>query len=252
MAKKNEIRKYDANILSNIGKEGEMLSLTDLWKAAGSVESKAPKHWLGNEQTKGFIHALSKFLKVTDSYLIKIKRGKSGGSYGHKQIALEYAQYLDQDLGVLVNEVFFQRIEEENNPDLAIDRGIRGYKRQGRTDKWIAKRLEGKGIRNTFTSILAAHGCGKEGYRNCTNAIYQPLFGGTSNVVRQKYGIEKSKSIRDNLPMLELQAISFSEALASDDIEKNDRHGDAQCEVSARNAANVVKDALMKYKRISI
>ena len=34
MKKKAEIKKYDTNILENIGRDGDLLSLTDLWKAA--------------------------------------------------------------------------------------------------------------------------------------------------------------------------------------------------------------------------
>jgi len=36
-----------------------------------------------------------------------------------------------------VNEVFFQRLEEEKNPDLIVDRAIATYKRKGKDDKWI-------------------------------------------------------------------------------------------------------------------
>lgn len=116
--KKNDVKKEVAlfnqekrELIDRINCSADMISLTDLWKEAGSIESKAPKHWLGNDQTKGFLHALCKFQKVTENYLLKIKRGKGGGTYAHKQIALEYAQYLDERLGILVNEVFFQRVE---------------------------------------------------------------------------------------------------------------------------------------------
>ena len=95
-----------------------MISLTDLWKAAGNPKNKEPKYWLRNDQTVGFISALSRFLKVSENHLIRVKRGKSGGTYAHAQVALEYCQYLDPKLAVAVNEVFFERVEEEKNPDL--------------------------------------------------------------------------------------------------------------------------------------
>ena len=46
MRKKAEIKKYDANVLDTIGKDGDLLSLTDLWKIAGSPKSKNPNDWL--------------------------------------------------------------------------------------------------------------------------------------------------------------------------------------------------------------
>lgn len=218
---KKEIRKYDANILENIGREGDLLSLTDLWRAAGSPITKAPKYWLDQEQTKGFIQATGRILKVTQNYLLKVKRGKSGGSYGHKQIALEYAQYLDQELGVIVNETFFQRLEEEKNPDLIGQRYLKAYQKKGKSADWTAQRLKSISTRNTFTRTLAAHGVTGEGFRDCTNAVYEPLYGGTANVIRMKKGLDKNQSIRDNMSKVELAAVDLIEALASDEIEKN-------------------------------
>lgn len=52
MKKKAEIKKYDANILENIGRDGDLLSLTDLWKIAGSPQGKEPAQWLRQEVTQ--------------------------------------------------------------------------------------------------------------------------------------------------------------------------------------------------------
>jgi hypothetical protein len=95
-----------------------------------------------NPTGANFYHQLvrvaSRILNIGISDIIKSKRGKGGGTYGHKQIAVEYAQYLDEHLAVLVNEVFFQRIEEEKNPDLIADRAIATYK-SGRRRDFIRK-----------------------------------------------------------------------------------------------------------------
>jgi len=45
---------------------------------------EAPKHWTGNEQTKGSINALSKFLKVTNSYLSRSIKLWSEPQHGRK------------------------------------------------------------------------------------------------------------------------------------------------------------------------
>lgn len=246
---KMEIRKYDANILESIGKDGDLLSLTDLWKAAGSPTTKAPKFWLDQEQTKGFIQATGRILKVTQNYLLKVKRGKSGGSYGHKQIALEYAQYLDQELGVIVNETFFQRLAEEKNPDLIGQRYLKAYQKRGKSADWTAQRLKSIGTRNTFTKTLASHGVTGEGFRDCTNAVYEPLYGGTANVIRMKKGLEKHQSIRDNMSKVELAAVDLIEALASDEIEKKSIQGNAGCEITTRRASRSVANALIEHKK---
>ncbi|MDR1182438.1 MAG: KilA-N domain-containing protein [Bacteroidales bacterium] len=236
--------------ISKIHHEGDMVSLTDLWKAAGSPSNKRPIDWQEKESTREFIDTLEDMFKSAKIALLKTKRGKTGGgTYGVKQIALAYAKWLDPKLHVLVNEVFFQRVAEEKNPDLIAERYIHTYKRKGKTDKWITERFEGRAARNMFTATLAEHKVVGEGFRDCTNAIYEPLFGGTTAAIREKYGIEKRKNIRDNLNMVQLAAIKFSETLASDDIEKNNRKGNVQCETASRRASVVVGQALMSYTR---
>ena len=238
-----------AKIIQNIHADNGMISLTDLWKEAGSIANKELKDWLRKESTESFINSLSRILKVEKSHLIKIKRGKGGGTWGHKQIAIEYAQYLDPKLAVLVNEIFFERVEEEKNPDLIVDRAIKSYQRHGKDQKWISTRMESKVKRNFFTQCLAQHGVNKDGFRNCTNAVYNGLFGGTTAVVREKKGLQPKDNIRDNLSITELAAISLSEALAMEDIENNNRRGSAQCELSTSNATRSVAKAILENRR---
>lgn len=249
--KRNAIKKYDANILNSIGRDKEMLSLTDLWKAAGSDPQKAPAKWKETEGAKGFIAATLRFLNIAKNDIMKTRRGKSGGSYAHIQIALEYAQYLDSELAVVVNENFIQRLEEEKNPDLIVDRYVATYKRKGKSDEWIAKRLKGKVRRNEFTSCLAAHGVEKDGFRNCTNAIYNPLFGGTTAVIRAKKNLPKSVSIRDNMSETELLTVEFAEHLSKLTIEKEKIYGDARCEMACSRSSKIIANALIEHKNYS-
>ena len=183
------------------------------------------------------------------SHIIKSKRGKGGGTYGIKHVVLEYAQYLDADLGVLVNEVFFQRVEEEKNPDLIVDRAINTYKRKGKNERWIAQRIQGKISRSAFTSTLASHGVEREGFRNCTNAIYSHLYGGGTNVIREKKNLPKTANIRDHMSIAELMAVGLAEALASEDIEKNDLRGNGKCELASGKASKIVAYAVMEHNK---
>lgn len=248
-APKMEICKYDANILESIGKDGDLLSLTDLWKAAGSPTSKDPAQWLRQDVTQQLLETASGILNMCQTHIIKTKRGKSGGSYSHKSIALAYAKYLDPALHVLVNEVFFQRLAEEKNPDLIGQRYLKAYQKKGKSADWTAQRLKSIGTRNTFTKTLAAHGVTGEGFRDCTNAVYEPLYGGTANVIRMKKGLEKNQSIRDNMSKVELSAVDLIEALASDEIERKDIRGNASCEITSRRASRTVANALIEHKK---
>ena len=241
--------KYDSSILEKIGRSGDMLSLTDLWKSAGSIENKDPRQWARLPETNKFIESACKFLNVGKSHIIKSSRGKGGGTFGVRQILLEYAQYLDSDLAVLVNENFFQRIEEEKNPDLIVDRAITTYKKRGYSDDWISKRLRGKGKRNEFTAVLQAHGVERDGFKNCTNAIYEPMFGGSTAVIREKKNLPVGVSIRDNLSDFELDAIYFAESLSKQTIQSGNIYGNGNCEIACRRASQSVANAIIGLRR---
>lgn len=247
----NEIKIYNESTkaLVNIHSDGEMISLTDLWREVGSPKNKEIKRWLESEPVNRFINTVSVLLKVGISDVIKIKRGKNGGTWGHKQIALEYAQYLDPKLAVMVNSVFFERIEEEKNPDKIAERYTKTYQKLGKSDKWINERFKGISTRNAFTKTLAAHKVEQEGFRNCTNNIYTPLFGGSTNVVREKKGLDKSQSIRDNLSAVELAAVGLAELLAMENIEKNNVIGSAKCEVVCFNSSKAVANAVIQSRK---
>ena len=251
MKKKNEVRKYNADVLDNIGKDGEMYSLNDLWAIAGSPENKDPRQWVRLPQALEFFQSAERILNVGKSHIIRTKRGKGGGTYGVKQVALEYAQYLDADLAVVVNEVFFQRIEEEKNPELIGKRYIEAYKRRGKSDDWIATRLKGIQTRNLFTDTLKSHKVIGLGYRNCTNAIYRPLFGGNASLIREKKNIvSTTTSTRDCMTRTELIAVELAESLATDHIEENNVIGNRKCEIVSENASRCVAGAINRFKRM--
>lgn len=244
------LKKQD--ILSNVKVENEMFSLTDLWKLAGSQNNKEPKFWLRQDGTVLLIETLSEMLKgdfKSPLKLVKIKRGNNGGTYAHKNIALAYAKYLDPKLHILVNEVFFERIEEEKNPDLAIERGMRGYEKRGMTPQWITKRLHAKGIRNEFTSTLKKHGVMGDGYQRCTNAMYLAFYGKDASGVREVKNLKKDANIRENMSSLELSAIALAESLAMEDIENNRRYGNEECAITSNNAARQISNSIFQYRK---
>ncbi|SCM83727.1 conserved hypothetical protein [uncultured Sporomusa sp.] len=85
------------------------MNLTSLWKAAGSQEVQKPKYWLTQDGTNEFISTIEKSEKVTQDYLLTTQRGRTGGTWAHRQIALAYAKYLSPELHMYVNQCFFER-----------------------------------------------------------------------------------------------------------------------------------------------
>jgi hypothetical protein len=231
-----------------IDKNGN-ICLTDLWKLAGKNSQATPAKWQETESAKSFIKAVARILNIAKNDVIKTKQGKGGSTFAHKQIALEYAQYLDPELAVAVNNTFFERLDEQQNPELAVDRALHDWKKQGKDDEWIRTRLRSKSQRYEFTGTLKEHGVTNKGpedngYRACTNAIYSPLFGGDTNLIRQKKNLPQRSSIRDNLGPVELAAVMLSEAVAADNIKNKSLKGNKdcvnECKVVSSNVANAV------------
>lgn len=93
---------YQGHIITD---KGEMLSLTDMWKAAGSDDARRPSDWLALSSTKEFREAVEATL-VAGNTGIQVKRGGrgvGGETFGHWQIGLAYAKYLSADFHMWCN-----------------------------------------------------------------------------------------------------------------------------------------------------
>lgn len=235
------------------------INLTNLWKACNDTSKRSPGAWKIQKESAAFIlHIASKELGVNYTNLCSLKngaqriffakQGKMGATLAHPVIALAYAKYLSHDLHELVNRTFFERIEEERNPEKIADRYVRTLKRQGMSDAQIAARLETKASRVRFTGVLAAHNVKGDGYRLCTNATYTPLWGGGAEMVRQKVGAKPGENPRNHMSILQLRSVEMAELLAAEVIEANDIRGNAQCAAECTRAAVGVREMLMKHR----
>lgn len=87
--------------------EGELLCLTDMWRAAGAEDSKRPYEWLRHEGTQAFLEYLRENLNTGQdrNSLLRTERGVDGGTWAHWQLALAYAKYLSPAFHAWCNEV---------------------------------------------------------------------------------------------------------------------------------------------------
>lgn len=88
--------------------QGEMLNLTDMWKAAGTPVSRRPSHWLQFPETIEFVAEVSK--KVRREYILSVTRGRHGSTFAHWQIGLAYAQYLSPEFHMWCNTVVREKM----------------------------------------------------------------------------------------------------------------------------------------------
>jgi hypothetical protein len=94
--------------------KGELLSLTDMWRAAGSPDGRAPNDWRVLVSTTEFANHVAEILNAGNSgnELFKVTRGgKASGTFAHWQIGLAYAKYLSPEFHMWCNQVVRERME---------------------------------------------------------------------------------------------------------------------------------------------
>ena len=115
---------------TDIRKRGQMLNLTDMWRAAGAPGSRRPSLWLALGETAQFRSYLrtrplggtpgAAYLNVGQDDirpseadgLVAAGRGKGGATWAHWQLALAYAQYLYTPFHHWCNEVVRTVLEQ--------------------------------------------------------------------------------------------------------------------------------------------
>jgi hypothetical protein len=103
-------------------------------------------------------------------------------------------------------------------PDQAIDAAIQAYRAQGKDDKWIHARLEGKIKRNHFITALTAAVAdmlSPRHYATATDDIYKGLWGRTAAYLKKELELPKGASLRDHQPMLALHYQGIAEEVSA-------------------------------------
>lgn len=126
-------------------------------------------------------------------------------------------------------EVAHERIEEEANPELGIERAakraIATWKRQGHDDQWIDTRFKTVADRKTFADMLATRITDlipKVHYAAATNLVSEGLWGRDVPTLRAEMGIKGKQTPRDFQPRQGLLYNSLVEATIADIFAKYD------------------------------
>ena len=186
----------------------ELVSLTKLWKMAGSPEKGKPNDWLAIDKTQELVSKLVSEVitvqggnkKKAKSRVLQTSRGRNGETQGHYKLALEYSGYLSVEFKSWMLGIIGEVVEspEEFAADILInshnkDRVERAKKRIlcSETNKQTAFIAHNAGI-----SIGKAH-----------NDRYNGLYRKTAAQLRVDAGIESGTPL---------------DAMSSRDLKMND------------------------------
>jgi hypothetical protein len=136
-------------------------------------------------------------------------------------------------------EVGTQRIEEIENPELAMERMRALYEAKGYPQDWIDKRMRGIATRNDLTTEWEERGA-KEGieYAILTNEISQATFGVGIQQHKTIKGL-KRENIRDHMTDLELILTMLGEETAKTLHQTRDTQAFDNLHVDAKEAGHV-------------
>ena len=269
-----------------------LVCLTHMWKAQGSVQTQKLSQWFRTERACGLILQLvsenaprskvvvDHLLKIkpksgyskeefrewansvkslaVEAGLITVKSGSSGGTYGIPKLAIAYAEDLSPEFHSWALTAIEERIEEEANPEKALERGydraVRGWKKQGYSDTDIDVLTQCVITRKDLTGTLKEHGVahGKPNwvkddgmaYAVVTNELYKPLLPGTAGDYRKRNKLPAKANVRDHLTqtgeITKRAAIMLAETMAREEIKTENRYGFRQCRDACGNAGKKV------------
>ena len=135
-----------------------------------------------------------------------------------------------------------ERIEEINNPELAMNRMKQIYEKKGYSKSWIEQRERGITTRHNLTDEWKERGAhiGKD-YAILTNEIYKSGFGFSAKEYKNVKGLHDSQNLRDSMTNIELALTNLGEATAVEFHKKKDSQGIGQLKSDMKDAGSVIK-----------
>ncbi len=143
-----------------------------------------------------------------------------------------------------------ERIEEIQNPELAMDRMKELYEKKGYSKSWINMRERGIATRHNLTDEWKEQGISKGiEYTILTNEIYKSGFGVTAKEYKDIKRLHESENLRDSITNIELALTNLGEATAVEFHKKNDSKGLKELKNDMSEAGNVINSAKKEIER---
>lgn len=142
--------------------------------------------------------------------------------------------------------VGFERLQEIENPELALTRAITLYRAKGYDDEWIDARIRNKASRDVLTAQWdKRHMIEYSGI--LTDAISVETFGITTQQHKQIKGLS-SQSLRDNMTPIELTLTTLGEQATTEIIKATNPTTLKQNENAARRGGGVAGAARVQIE----
>ncbi len=145
-------------------------------------------------------------------------------------------------------QVGAERIEEINDPELAVKRARDTYELKGYSKTWIDNRLLGIRNRNKLTDEWQERGAIDKDHGILTNQIYKYGFGYTAKEMRNMKNLPPRANVRDHFSDIGLALTNLGEVTARELHIANNSVGIDSLKEDTKQAGNVIKNARLEIE----
>jgi len=146
-------------------------------------------------------------------------------------------------------KVGYERIEEINDPEKALNRGRDYWQKMGRSEKWIQQRMMGQEIRNKLTDYWKNHDVKEQDeYAILTNIIHEEW---SDLSVKKHKNLKnlKTENLRDYMTDAELVFSALAELSTRQIAETIDAKGLEENKIPAKKGGGVAKNARLELEQ---
>ncbi len=140
------------------------------------------------------------------------------------------------------------RVDEMQDPELAIDRGYAYYRRLGYSEAWINERMKGKDARKALTDEWQRTGVSGQQYATLTDIITQEWSGMTTRQYKSFKGLKK-ENLRDHMTRTESALNTLAEVAATELSQKVDPKGFTEQKSVAKRGGKVAATARRELEK---
>ena len=211
------------------------------------TDSKDPKQYI-NKLRQRDQHLSQGWVQIVHTLKMDIRGGKQKINCADTEGILRIIQSIPspkaEPFKRWLAKVGSERIEEINNPELAMDRMKQIYEKKGYSKAWIEQRERGIATRHNLTDEWKERGANtSKDYAILTNEIYKTGFGYDALEYKNIKGLHESQNLRDSMTNIELALTNLGEAAAVEFHQNNNSIGLDELKSDVDKAGKVLNKA---------
>ncbi len=145
-------------------------------------------------------------------------------------------------------KVGYERMQELADPEMSLNRARDNWKKHGRSNEWIERRMNGQETRNKLTDYWSGHDIKKGNeYAILTNIIHQEWAEVDVKNHKKLKGL-KTQNLRDHMSEAELIFTALAELSTRQIAESDDAVGMKENKVASKKGGTIAKNARLELE----